>query len=130
MDDNALRPRRRALDPESAKARKFFSRGFGDVDGETAGGQSVILVARHRPKIARALEHDEFVLVIGAVQRIVQPKTGKLSKLGKHRPDVGRRCIEGVCIDPCRKYGTVLDDGDVDALLVKEPGRKELYREF
>ena len=59
------------------------------VDGESAGGQAVDVVAPEGAEVARAQEDDDLVVVLRPLQRIVDADTGV--------PDVGRDAIrEGV----------------------------------
>lgn len=94
VDDDTVCICRRALDPETGEAREFLSFRFGNVDRETAGGEPVALAAGNRPKIARPLKDDEFVLIIRPIDGVMEPESGKFGERRQDRPDFGRRDVK------------------------------------
>src|SRR5690606_10872971 len=57
-------PRRRALQPEGAKARELLLLGQPGVDRDTARPLAVALTAPERAKVARAEKHRELVQMV------------------------------------------------------------------
>ena len=108
----------RLLDPERAKGWKFLSLDVSSLERKASGRDSIGLSLGDRAEVARSKEHCHLVIVIGSVNRGVQPKTGEtkicigwrrrgLSKIEQvRRIDDGPRPaianlvnIDGVCED-------------------------------
>ncbi len=75
IDSKRLRIRCRLHEPELAEARKLLAAAADGVDRQTARGETVALTRAECPKVARAQEHDELVLVLLVVQWIVRAKS-------------------------------------------------------
>ena len=69
VDHDLLGLLRRALDPEVREVRELLALGPRRANGKTARRQSVQLALGDGAKVARALEHEELVEVVGRVDR-------------------------------------------------------------
>ena len=129
MHDNRIGIRGRFLDPERFEQREFLAFGLAGVDREPPRRQSVNLALRNGAEVARAQKNAHLVVIVGSIDRRVNPETGE-SQIG-----VGRRrrvAAEGKNVGTIRNFAglPVGDFVDVNARRVKEAAMKELHLEW
>src|SRR5690606_6779878 len=71
---------------ELGEIGKLLGPATGRVDGKPPGGKSVHGVTGERPEVTRAEKRDEFVVVVGPVQRVVQPEPGNSRQVEAYEP--------------------------------------------
>src|SRR5256885_4885447 len=77
MHDNGIGACCRLFDPERLEEWKLFAFSFAGVDREAARRKSVELALGHGAEIARTEKHAYLVIIVGLVDRRMQPEAGK-----------------------------------------------------
>ena len=126
VEDEVRGGGRRLLEPVLDEVGELLAARLDRVDRETARRQSVDVVASDRAEVARAEEHHDFVVVVRALQRIVDAEPGVA--------DVARDLARELVLAEVEELGRVgermhavrVDHVHLDAALEVETGVEEL----
>ncbi len=116
IDRKFGRTGRRPPHPEFDKARKLLARSERGVDGQSARRQSIALALAERAKVAGAEEHQDLVLVLWRIDRVVHAKAREAEAAHFLRIDVVGPVVEQARIEANFADGVADHLADLDRI--------------